>query len=94
MDRRRSTPCGATFSRKDRRKSTQLFLHEADPIVRPYEQNGQLWMIYIGLIENGFEWANADLSNRSMTPTLCEDNAKRSEILGGQVQLTIPVLGR
>jgi hypothetical protein len=51
-------------------------------------------MIYIGLIENGFEWANADLSNRSMTPTLCEDNAKRSEILGGQVQLTIPVLGR
>ena len=35
MDRRRSTPCGATFSRKDRR----LFLLEADPIALPQRQD-------------------------------------------------------
>jgi hypothetical protein len=56
-------PRDATFTSGDRGKSTQLFLHEASEYAAFYEKNRPT-LDLVGLVEKGFEYANAGEGRR------------------------------
>jgi hypothetical protein len=66
----------------------------ARQIMHAYEASDQIWSVYIGLIVNGFEWANTDLKARGLTPLYCDDNKLKGDTLGQHAQVIIPYLGR